>query len=148
MGLTFGGLIGRSNDPEHNPTRTAWRGIKLFYCDPHCSSQKPHVEREHREERRILLRGVSFDALTQDDVNLVASHVASYTRGVLDDKTPYDVFTEKFGEPGRKLLDALGIVKIPANEVTLDPILLGAKFKRHADRVILRKAGVIPPKNA
>ena len=135
-------------DPEHNPTKTAWRGIRLFYCDPYCSSQKPHVEREHREERRILLHGVSFDTLTQDDVNLVASHVASYTRGVLDDKTPYDVFTEKFGEPGRKLLDALGIVKIPANEVTLDPILLGAKFKRHADRVILRKAGVIPPKNA
>ena len=135
-------------DPEHNPTRLAWRGIKLFYCDAYCSSQKPHVEREHREERRILLHGVSFDTLTQDDVNLVASHVASYTRGVLDDKTPYDVFTEKFGEPGRKLLDALGIVKIPANEVTLDPILLGAKFKRHADRVILRKAGVIPPKNA
>ena len=135
-------------DPEHNPTRLAWRGIRLFYCDAYCSSQKPHVEREHREERRILLHGVSFDTLTQDDVNLVASHVASYTRGVLDGKTPYDVFTEKFGEPGRKLLDALGIVKIPANEVTLDPILLGAKFKRHADRVILRKAGVIPPKNA
>ena len=135
-------------DPEHNPTRLAWRGIRLFYCDAYCSSQKPHVEREHREERRILLHGVSFDTLTQDDVNLVASHVASYTRGVLDDKTPYDVFTEKFGEPGRKLLDALGIVKIPANEVTLDPILLGAKFKRHADRAILRKAGVIPPKNA
>ena len=135
-------------DPEHNPTKLLWRGIKLFYCDPYCSSQKPHVEREHREERRILLHGVSFDTLTQDDVNLVASHVASYTRGVLDDKTPYDVFVEKFGEPGRKLLDALGVVKIPANEVTLDPILLGAKFKRHADRVVLRKAGVIPPKNA
>ena len=135
-------------DPEHNPTKLLPRGVNVWFCDPYCSSQKPHVEREHREERRILLHGVSFDTLTQDDVNLVASHVASYTRGVLDDKTPYDVFTEKFGEPGRKLLDALGIVKIPANEVTLDPILLGAKFKRHADRVILRKAGVIPPKNA
>lgn len=61
--------------------------------------------------------------------------------------TPYDVFVEKFGEPGRKFLDALDIVKIPANEVTLNPILLGAKFKRHADKVILRKAGVIPPTN-
>ena len=88
-----------------------------------------------------------FDTLTQDDINLVASHVASYTRDVLDDKTPYDVFTEKFGDPGRKLLDALGIVKIPANEVSLNPILLGAKFKRHADSVILRKAGVILTKN-
>ena len=33
-------------------------------------------------------------------------------------------------------------MKIPANEVTLDPYLLGKKFKRHADMVILRKAGV------
>ena len=55
---------------------------------------------------------------------------------------------ERFGEPGKRLLDALGIVKIPPNEVTLDPMLLGAKFKRHTDRVILRKAGVVPPKNS
>lgn len=135
-------------DPKHNPNKLLPRGIHLFYCDAYCSSQKPHVEREHREERRVLLHGVSFDTLDQDDVNLVASHVASYSRGVLGDKTPYDTFVEKFGEPGRKLLDALGIVKIPPNEVTLDPMLLGAKFKRHADRVILRKAGVIPPKNS
>ena len=130
-------------DPGHNPTRLLWRGIHLFYCDAYCSSQKPHVEREHREERRVLLHGVSFDA-QQDDVNLVAS----YSRGVLDNQTPYDAFVGRFGEPGKKLLDALGIVKIPANEVTLDPILLGEKFKRRADRAILRKAGVIPPENA
>ena len=52
--------------------------------------------------------------------NLVASHVASYTRGVLDNKTPYDSFVEKFGKDGKTFLDRLGIVKIPANEVTLD----------------------------
>ena len=34
------------------------------------------------------------------------------------------------------------IVKIPANEVTLDPYVLGKKFKRHADRIILRQNGV------
>jgi hypothetical protein len=38
----------------------------------------------------------------------------------------------------------LGIVKIPPNEVTLDPILLGEKFKQHADEVILKKNGVNP----
>lgn len=76
---------------------------------------------------------------------LVASHVASYTRSVLD-APPYDSFVEKFGAAGKAFLDRLGIVKIPANEVTLNPILLGEKFKRHADRVILRKAGVIPSK--
>ena len=134
-------------DPKHNPTRLLPRGIHLFYCDAYCSSQKPHVEREHREERRILLHGVSFDSLGQEDINLVASHVASYTRGVLDNRTPYDSFVERFGADGKAFLDRLGVVKIPANEVTLDPILLGEKFKRHADRAILRKAGVIPPKN-
>lgn len=135
-------------DTEHNPTKLLPRGIHLFYCDAYCSSQKPHVEREHREERRILLHGVSFDTLDQEDINLVASHVASYTRGALDNRTPYDSFVEKFGKDGKDFLDRLGIVKIPANEVTLNPILLGEKFKRHADRVILKKAGVIPPKNS
>ena len=133
-------------DPEHNPTKLLPRGIHLFYCDAYCSSQKPHVEREHCEERRVLLHGVSFDTLTQDDVNLVASHVASYSRGVLDNRTPYDTFLARFGEQGKNLLDALDIVKIPPNEVTLDPILLGEKFKRHADGVILMKAGALPPK--
>ena len=133
-------------DAEHNPTKLLPRGIRLFYCDAYCSSQKPRVEREHREERRILLHGVSFDSLEQKDINLVASHVASYTRGTLDNRTPYDSFVEKFGKSGKDFLDRLGIVKIPANEVTLDPILLGEKFKRHADKVILRKAGVIPTK--
>ena len=42
-------------DPEHNPTKLLWHGIKLFYCDPYCASQKSHVERGNREERRILL---------------------------------------------------------------------------------------------
>ena len=133
-------------DAEHNPTKLLPRGIHLFYCDAYRSSQKPHVEREHREERRILLRGVSFDTLDQEDINLVASHVASCTRSVLDEPPPYDSFVEKFGAAGKAFLDRLGIVKIPANEGTLNPILLGEKFKRHADKVILRKAGVIPSK--
>ena len=96
----------------------------------------------------ILTHGVSFDSLTQDDINLVCSHVASYTRGVRDNRTPCDVFVEKFGADGKAFLDKLGIVMIPGNEVTLDPMLLGAKFKRRADMVILKKNGVSKPKNA
>ena len=33
-------------------------------------------------------------------------------------------------------------MKIPANEVTLDLYVLGKRFKRHAERIILRKNGV------
>ena len=55
---------------------------------------------------------------------------------------------EKFGADGKAFLDKLGIVRIPGNEVTLDPMLLGAKFRRRADMVILKKNGVSKPKNA
>lgn len=47
-----------------------------------------------------------------------------------------------YGPEARRLLDMLGIVKVPANEVTLDPYVLGKKFKRHADRIILKQNGV------
>ena len=46
------------------------------------------------------------------------------------------------GYHGRKFLDRLGIARIPANEVTLDPYVLGKKFKRHADKIILKQNGV------
>jgi transposase InsO family protein len=34
-------------DPEHNPTKLDSRGIKVWFTDPYCSSQKPHIERFH-----------------------------------------------------------------------------------------------------
>lgn len=40
-------------------------------------------------------------------------------------------------------LDVLGIVRIPADQVTLHPFLLGQKYQRAADRAILKKYGVI-----
>jgi len=134
-------------DPIHNSTLKVPRGIRVFYCDPYCSSQKPHVERYHREIRRILEHGTSFNALDQDDINLVFSHVNNYSRSVLDGNTAYDTFVGRFGEEGKEFLGKLGIARVEPNNVTLDPILLGKKFKRHADKVILRKAGVIPPAN-
>ena len=132
-------------DPVHNPKRLAPRGIRLFYCDAHCSSQKPHVERTHRDLRRILEHGTSFDALSQDAISLALSHLNSYTRGVLDDRSPYDVFVERFGEAGRLFLEKLGVRRIEPNEVTLDPRLLGERFKRHAEQVVLKRNGVTPP---
>jgi hypothetical protein len=126
-----------NNNPHKLIPRT-----KVFYCDPYCATQKPHVERNHEELRRILLKGTSFNALDQDDINVALSHVNSYTRASLGNSTPYDEFARTYGYEGRQLLDRLGIMKIPANEVTLDPYVLGKKFKRHADRIILRQNGV------
>ena len=133
-------------DPEHNPTRLEPRGVRVFYCDPYCSSQKPHVERFHLELRRILQKGVSFDPLDQDRINLVMSHLNSYPRESLGGETPYDAFVGEFGEEGEAFLDKLGIVRIPADKVTLHPFLLGQRFQRAADRAILRKNGVTDTK--
>lgn len=132
-------------DPEHNPCKLAPRAIRLFYCDAYCSNQKPHVERTHRDLRRILEHGTSFDALNQDAINQALSHLNSYTRGVLDDRAPYDVFVERFGEAGRIFLEKLGIRRIAPNDVTLDPRLLGERFKRHAAQVVLKRHGVTSP---
>ena len=120
----------------------------MFYCNPYCSSQKPHIERFHLELRRILQKGVSFNALSQEQVNLIISHLSSYPRPSLDGKTPYDIFVEEFGDEGKRFLEKLGIVRIPSKEVTLHPFLLGQKFQKAADKAILKKNGVITPKTS
>ena len=132
-------------DPVHNSTKLASRGIKVFFCDPYCSSQKPHVERVHIELRRIFEKGAPFDSLRQEHVNLAMSHVNSLTRDTLGGKCAYDAFVEEFGNKGRAFLDALGIRRIPASQVTLHPFLLGEKFQRIADMAVLRKNGVKKP---
>ena len=130
-------------DPEHNPTKLASRDVHIWFADPYCSSQKPHIERFHNDLRRILQKGVSFDPLTQEQINLSLSHLNSYPRESLGWRTPYDVFVEKYADAGKEFLEKLGIVRIPGNQVTLHPFLLGAKFQRAADKAILRKNGVI-----
>ena len=47
----------------------------------------------------------------------------------------------------RRLLDRLGIVRVPQEEVTLHPFLLGRKFQKAADKAVLRKNGVVGQKN-
>ena len=95
---------------------------RLFYCDPCASWQKPHVERNHEFVRMILPPGTSFDALTQERLDLAMSHVNSYSRPVLNDKAPHDLFKAVYGEG---VLAALGQRRIPANDIVLKPSLLG-----------------------
>lgn len=129
-------------DPVHNSTRLEDRGARVFYCDPHCPSQKPHVERVHIELRRIFEKGAPFNSLAQEHVNLAMSHVNSLVRESDGGKCAYDAFVEEFGEDGRRLLDALGIRRIPGSQVTMHPFLLGQKFQRIADQAVLRKHGM------
>lgn len=104
------------------------RRTRVFYCNPYASYEKPHVERNHEYIRMVLPKGdtyflpTSFDALTQGQADLLMSHVNSYRRRSMDDRSPYDAFTGVFGE---KLAEALGIRRIPDGEITLKPSLLG-----------------------
>ena len=93
----------------------------LFFCDPYCSSQKPHVEKGHTLLRDILPKGSSFDSLTQDDVDLIFSHINGVLRKELCGRSPFDVFAFLYSE---KLAAALGIHFVDPNDVIQNPMLL------------------------
>ena len=117
-GSEFSNPMALEFDAEEN------RRTTIFYCDPCASYQKPAVELNHEFIRRILPKGKSFDELTQDDVNLMMSHVNSYTREKLNDKTPFDTFGFLYGYD---VLNLLGLSRIAANEILLKPSLLKKK---------------------
>ena len=99
--------------------------IKLFFCDPNRSDQKGRIEKNHTLIRDILPKGTSFDNLTQEDINLVCSHVNSVKRAALNGKSAYELFAFTYGEEIPKLL---GISKIPAEDVCQSSTLLQHKI--------------------
>jgi len=105
---------------EHAPDGT--RRTHLFYCDPCASWQKGRVERNHEFLRMILPKGASFDGLTQTDINKALSHINSYSRPALNDKSPFDLFVFAYGT---NLLDQLGVSRIASAAIRLKPGLLG-----------------------
>ena len=98
---------------------------KLFFCDPNRSDQKGRIEKNHTLIRDILPKGTSFDNLTQEDINLVCSHVNSVKRVALNGKSAYELFDFTYGEEIPKLL---GISKIPAEDVCQSSKLLQHKI--------------------
>jgi len=97
------------------------RRTTVFYCDPNASFQKPSVELNHEFIRRVLPKGSSFDHLEQWDINLMMSHINSYSREKLNDKAPLDIFAAIYGT---EVIEKLGYRRIPANEIVLKPSLL------------------------
>ena len=97
------------------------RLTNVFYCYPYSAFLKPEIENNHELIRRIIPKGKSMDNLTQEDIKLVMSHVNSYTRKKLNDQSPFDSFSQRYGF---KLIDALGIERISPNDIILKPSLL------------------------
>lgn len=93
----------------------------VFYCDPNCSWQKGSIEKNHEYIRYILPKGTSFASLTQDDCNLIASHINSVPRLSLNNISPYE---SAFNFIGEKNIKKFNIKKIAYDDIDLSIRLL------------------------
>lgn len=94
---------------------------RIFYCNASAPYQKPNCENNHEMIRRIIPKGVDIGQYTQEQINLMMSHINSYARKNLGNKSPYDVFAFQYGE---KILETFNLKRIPADEIVLTPELL------------------------
>ena len=88
----------------------------LFYCDSYSSCQKSQIERNHEFIRYFIPKGKSLNKFTQEDINLMFSHINSYPRESKRDHTPYEVFTFMHG---KEILDKIKITIIPPGDLNL-----------------------------
>jgi len=94
--------------------------LHVFYTKAYSSSDKGSCEKNHVLVRYIQYKGFSWDDMTQDQINLMFSHINSYPRKSLKKKTPYDLVAEKLGT---EFLDAINIKKIDNDDIILNPSL-------------------------
>ena len=109
-------------DPDSLETGvTGIQRTNIYYCDPMRSGQKGSIEQAHTMLRMILPKRTTFEFLTQWDVNLITSHINSTPRESLNERTPYDVALEAFGED---VLKAFQLRRIDPDKVILTPKLI------------------------
>ena len=84
------------------------------------SFQKGACERNHEYIRYVIHKGVSFENLTQEKVDLLFSNINSMERPSLNYNTPYSAFKKEFGE---KVMALLNIRRIANTEINLTPSL-------------------------
>ena len=93
----------------------------VFYCDPLASYQKGACENNHEMIRRVIPKGVDIAKYDQDKISLMMSHINSYKRPILGDKSPYDLFEFTYG---RIVLEVFGLKRIDDDDIVLTRYLL------------------------
>lgn len=88
---------------------------KVFYCDPRASEQKGKLEKNHEYIRYFYPKGVSFNDLDQDKLNLMFSHINSVRRKELKNKSPFELLSKAELNDMKKL----GYKHIPPQDVIL-----------------------------
>ena len=119
-------LLADNGSEFSNPTAIELdsKGIRrtsMFYCNANAPYQKGSCENNHELIRRIIPKGVDIGQYSQEQIDLMMSHINSYTRKRLGNKSPYEVFEFQYG---KEILDIFHLQKIPADEITLSPELL------------------------
>lgn len=104
--------------------RNGNRRTYLFYCDPSAPYQKGSCEVNHELIRRIIPKGRSLNPYNQKDINVMMSHINSYARDKLNDKSPYFIFSMMFS---KEITSFFGIECIAYDDITLKPSLISKK---------------------
>lgn len=97
----------------------------VFYCHPYAPHEKGACENNHEFIRRIIPKGVDITPYPIDKIYRMMSHINSYGRPELGDRSPYEVFSFLYGED---ILPKLKIYPVPRNEVFLKPSLMKRKL--------------------
>lgn len=80
-------------DAQGTPHRT-----RMFYCNPCVPYQKGNCENNHELIRRIIPKGTDLGRYSQEQIDLMMSHINSYSRKKLGNKSPYEVFEFQYGK--------------------------------------------------
>ena len=110
--------------------------VNIFYCHPYSSYEKPNIENNHEFIRYVIPKGVNLSIYSQEDYNILSSHINSLIRKSLDNKCPFDLVENYI--PLEKLRE-LGLKKINAENVVLVPKLLGEKNKENIKKYISKE---------
>lgn len=117
--------------------------INIFYCHPYSSYEKGNLENNHEFIRRVITKSISLKPYSQEDYNILSSHINSLYRKKLNGKCPFDLIENYIP---KEILTKLGSTKIKDSEVNLTPFLLGNKnienIKKYLSYEEIKKANI------
>ena len=93
----------------------------VFYCDPYKSTQKAKIEKNHEYIRYVIPKGRSMNRYTQDDINLMASHINSTARDGMNGASPFDLAEILLD---KRIPPLVGQYRISPDSVMLKPELI------------------------